>query len=273
MRRTRNVPRAVGLVLLSLVAVGPLYWIASSSLKPPAEIISKTPTLVPHEITLQHYDKLFNSSPFSTYLVNSLIAALATVVITVVLAVLGAYGLYRSKARGRNAVFHTILVTYAFPATLILIPIYGMFSSLGLIDSLVGLVIVNVTFAAPFAIWLLRAFFRSVPRSIEEAALLDGASSMQTLTKVIIPLTAPGIASVSIYAFVIAWTEYMFASVLILSDSHRTLPVGLAGIIGQYQIDWGLLLAGATLTAVPVILLFALVGKHFVAGLSSGAIK
>jgi len=273
MRRVHRFSRAVGLILLSIAAVGPLYWIASSSLKPPAEVISRTPTLVPHEVTLQHYDKLFNSSPFSTYLVNSLIAALVTVAITVVLAVLGAYGLYRSKAPGRNAVFHTILVTYAFPATLILIPIYGMFSRLGLIDSLAGLVIVDVTFAAPFAIWLMRAFFRSVPRGIEEAALLDGASSMQILMRVIIPLTAPGIASVSIYAFVISWTEYMFASVLILSDSRRTLPVGLAGIIGQYQIDWGLLLAGATLTAIPVIILFAFVGKHFVAGLSSGAVK
>lgn len=273
MKRLRRSGRAAGLILLSLVAAGPLYWIASNSVKIPTEVIARTPTLIPLDFTVEHYDKLFSSSAYPTYLMNSLIAALATVAITVVLAVLGAYGLYRSKAPGRNAIFHTILVTYAFPGTLLLIPIFGMFSYLGLIDSLAALVIVNVTFAAPFAIWLLRAFFRSVPRSIEEAALLDGASSMQILVRVIIPLTAPGIASVAIYAFVIAWTEYMFASVLILSDANRTLPVGLAGIIGQYQIDWGLLLAGATLTAIPVLIVFAFVGKYFVAGLSSGAVK
>lgn len=273
MKRLRSSARGSGLLLLSLAAAGPLYWIASNSLKFPAEVISRSPTLVPHGVTGQHYEKLFSSSAFPTYMVNSLIAATATVVITVLLAVLGAFGLYRSNAPGRSAVFHTILVTYAFPATLLLIPIFGMLSRVGLIDSLAGLVVVNVTFAAPFSIWLLRAFFRSVPRSIEEAALLDGAGSMQVLWRVIIPLTAPGIASVAIYSFVVAWTEYMFASVLILSDANRTLPVGLAGIIGQYQIDWGLLLAGATMTAIPVLVLFAFVGKYFVAGLSSGAVK
>ena len=133
--------------------------------------------------------------------------------------------------------------------------------------------IVNVTFAAPFAVWMLQAFFRTIPLELEEAATLDGATRLQVLLKIMLPLSAPGIASIAIFAFIMSWTEYMFASVLIVSEASRTLPVGLAGIIGQYQIDWGLLLAGATLTTLPVIVLFSFVGRHFVEGLTTGAVK
>ena len=140
-------------------------------------------------------------------------------------------------------------------------------------DRLTALIIINVTFAAPFAVWMLQAFFRTIPPELEEAAALDGATRVQVMLKIILPLSAPGIASIAIFAFIMSWTEYMFASVLIVSDANRTLPVGLAGIIGQYQIDWGLLLAGATLTTLPVIILFSFVGRHFVEGLTTGAVK
>ncbi len=123
---------------------------------------------------------------------------------------------------------------------------------------------VNTAFALPFSIWMLRSFLASVPRDIEDAAIVDGASTRVVLTKIMLPLIAPGIASVAVFAFVSSWTEYLFASVMIVSDANRTIPVGFAGIIGQYQIDWGLLLAGATLAIVPVVILFALVGRNFV---------
>jgi ABC-type glycerol-3-phosphate transport system permease component len=166
-----------------------------------------------------------------------------------------------------------ILATYIFPGILLLIPLYGMLSQLRLVDTLTALVIINVTFAAPFAVWMLQAFFQAVPYEVEEAAALDGASRVTIIWRIFLPLTAPGIASIAIYAFISAWTEYMFASVLILSDANRTLPVGLAGIIGQYQVDWGLLLAGATVTTLPVLILFSLVGRNFIEGLTAGATK
>jgi ABC-type glycerol-3-phosphate transport system permease component len=193
--------------------------------------------------------------------------------VTVVLATLAAYGLYRLRFPGRNFVFRIILVTYAFPGVLLLIPLYGMMTGLGLIDRLASLVIINVTFAAPFAVWMLQAFFGTIPLELEEAAALDGANRLQIILRVLLPLAAPGVTSVAIFAFIMAWTEYMFASVLIISDAQRTVPVGLAGIIGQYQIDWGLLLAGATLTALPVLILFSLAGRNFVDGLTAGAVK
>ncbi len=263
----------ISVFLLLFVIVAPFYYVFTSSVKAPQEIIARVPTLIPHSFTLEHYQKLLRSSAFPTYLWNSVLVALGTMAITVFLATLAAYGLYRLRFPGRNFMFRVILVTYAFPGVLLLIPLYGMMSSLGLIDRLAALVIINVTFAAPFAVWMLQAFFGTIPLELEEAAALDGANRLQIILRVLLPLAAPGVASVAIFAFIMAWTEYMFASVLIISDAQRTVPVGLAGIIGQYQIDWGLLLAGATLTALPVLILFSLVGRNFVEGLTAGAVK
>lgn len=272
-RLRRGIGITAGVLVLLLVVVAPFYYVVTSSFKLPQEIISRTPTLFPLPFTLQHYEKLLRSSAFPSYLANSLIVAAGTMAISVTLSTLAAYGLYRLRLPGRDLLFRIILVTYAFPGVLLLIPLYGMLSSLGLIDSLLALVIVNVTFTAPFAVWMLQAFFGSIPAELEEAAALDGASRLQTLVRVVLPLAAPGVASVAIFAFITSWTEYIFASVLILSDANRTVPVGLAGIIGQYQVDWGLLLAGATLTMLPVLILFSFVGRHFIEGLTAGAVK
>lgn len=273
-RRLRSrIGIAAGVVALLFVVIAPFYYVVTSSFKLPQEIISRTPTLIPLSFTLQHYEKLLRSSAFPTYLANSLLVAAGTMAICVLLSTPAAYGLYRLRLPGRDLLFSIILVTYAFPGVLLLIPLYGMLTRLGLIDSLLALVVVNVTFTAPFAVWMLQAFFGSIPDELEEAAALDGASRWQALLRVVLPLAAPGVASVAIYAFITAWTEYMFASVLILSDANRTVPVGLAGIIGQYQVDWGLLLAGATVTMLPVLILFSLVGRNFIEGLTAGAVK
>jgi multiple sugar transport system permease protein len=261
------------LIFLFVIVILPFYWIFSSSIKSPQEIIALTPTLFPQSFTWQHYGKLLNSSDFPLYLWNSLLVSVGTMVITVVLSASAAYGLYRLKLPGRNLIFQIILITYAFPGILLLIPLHGMMSRLGLIDTIPALIIINVTFAAPFAVWMMRAFFSTIPVEIEDAAALDGANRLQILVRILFPLAAPGIASIAIFAFIMSWTEYMFASVLIISDERRTLPVGLAGIIGQYQVDWGLLLAGSVLTALPVIVLFGFVGRNFVRGLTAGAMK
>lgn len=263
----------VSVLVLLVAVVAPFYWIFSSSVKAPQEIIARQPTFFPSTFTLQHYDKLIASSDFPRYLLNSIGIALLTMAITVTLSVMAAYGLYRLRFPGRRLFFRLILAAYIFPGILLLIPLYQLMSQLRLVDTQAALVIINVTFAAPFAVWMLQAFFQGVPYELEEAAALDGASRWGIITRILLPLTAPGIASVAIYAFITSWTEYMFASVLILSDANRTLPVGLAGIIGQYQVDWGLLLAGATLTTLPVLILFSLVGRNFIEGLTAGAVK
>jgi len=199
--------------------------------------------------------------------------AVATAVLTVALSVPAAYAFFRMSFPFREGLFRAILLAYAFPGIIVLIPIYGMFAAVGLVDSLPALIIVNTTFALPFSIWLLRSFLASVPREIEEAALMDGAPRTTVLRRILLPLILPGVASVGVFAFISSWTEYLFASVLIVSDARRTIPVGFAGIIGQYQIDWGLLLAGATLAILPVVVIFALIGRSFVSGLTDGAVK
>lgn len=263
----------VSVIVLLVLVIAPFYWIFISSIKTTQEILSATPSFLPQSFTLQHYEKLLASSNFPRYLVNSVMAAVMTMVITVALSVMASYAIYRLEFPGRRWLVRVILATYIFPGILLLIPLYGMLSQLRLIDSLWALVIINVTFASPFAVWMLQAFFQAIPYEVEEAAALDGASRVMIILKIFLPLTAPGIASIAIYAFISAWTEYMFASVMILSDANRTLPVGLAGIIGQYQVDWGLLLAGATVTTLPVLILFSFVGRSFIEGLTAGATK
>ena len=272
-RLTTRLGISLSVLILLIVVIAPFYWIFSGSVKSTQDILASAPSFFPQSLTLEHYDKLLVSSDFPRYLLNSGIVAILTMLITVALSVMASYALYRLDFPGRRWLVRVILATYIFPGTLLLIPLYGMMSQLRLVDTLWALVIVNVTFAAPFAVWMLQAFFQAIPYEVEEAASLDGASRLTIIWRIFLPLTAPGIGSIAIYAFISAWTEYMFASVLILSDANRTLPVGLAGIIGQYQVDWGLLLAGATLTTLPVLILFSIVGRSFIEGLTAGATK
>lgn len=262
-----------GLALLVLVVGMPFWWVVTGSIKAPREIIQRVPTMFPQSFTTQHFQKLLQFTDFPAYLFNSLAVALFSTLVTVVLALPAAYAFFRMDFPGRNALYRMILLAYAFPGVVVLIPLYGLFAKAGLIDSRASLVIVNVAFALPFSIWMMRSFLASVPREIEEAAIIDGAPTTTILLRILMPLIAPGIASVAIFAFISSWTEYLFASVLIVSDANRTIPVGFAGIIGQYQIDWGLLLAGATAATLPVVILFAFVGRWFVSGLTEGAVK
>lgn len=263
---------AAGLALLILVTL-PFWWVITGSFKVPQEIISRTPTFFPHSFTLDHYMRLIARSAYATYVVNSLLVAGASTLITLALAVPASYAFFRLDFPGREKLYRIILLAYAFPSIVVLIPLFGMFAKLGLIDTLPALIVINVAFALPFSIWMLRSFFAEVPKEIEEAAIMDGAGPVTVLRRIMMPLIAPGIASVGVFAFITSWTEYVFASVLIISDARRTVPVGFSGMIGQYQIDWGLLLAGAGLAILPVVILFAFVGRWFVSGLTEGAVK
>jgi multiple sugar transport system permease protein len=261
------------LLAVLFVILFPIYWMAASSVKTPREVIARRVTLVPQSFTTQHYEKLLSASNFPTYTFNSAVISLSTMIISVSLAVLAGYGVYQTKFVGRRVFLRAMLVAYAFPTVLLLVPLYFVLSALGLIDTYFALIIVNVTLTAPFAVWLLQAFFRNVPQDVIDAALVDGAGQLFVLWQIVLPLIAPGIAAIGIFCFVTSWTEYLFASILINTDALRTLPPGLAGIIGQYQIDWGLLMAGAVAMTLPLVIVFALFGRSFVSGLTQGAVK
>ncbi len=264
---------SLSLLLIIVIFFFPFFWIITSSFKIPEEIIATSTTIIPRSFTVEHYNKILFNSDFFIYLKNSLIVSFSSMIISIILSVSAAYGLHKLKFYGNKFVEYSLLVTYAFPGVILLVPIYLLFAKVNLLNSYFALIIVNVLFATPFAVWMLKAFFKLIPNEIEEAAYIDGASRYVVISRIIVPLAAPGIASVAIFCFIISWTEYLFASILISGDDLKTLPVGLAGIVGQYQIDWGFLLSGAVLASLPVILLFVFIGKYFVSGLTEGAVK
>ena len=264
---------SLSLLLIILIFFFPFFWIITSSFKSPEEIIATSTTIIPRSFTVEHYNKILFNSDFFIYLKNSLIVSFSSMIISIFLSVSAAYGLHKLKFYGNKFVEYSLLVTYAFPGVILLVPIYLLFAKVNLLNSYFALIIVNVLFATPFAVWMLKAFFKLIPNEIEEAAYIDGASRYVVISRIIVPLAAPGIASVAIFCFIISWTEYLFASILISGDDLKTLPVGLAGIVGQYQIDWGFLLSGAVLASLPVIMLFVFIGKYFVSGLTEGAVK
>ncbi|WP_340023709.1 carbohydrate ABC transporter permease [Paenibacillus sp. FSL K6-1096] len=258
-------------ILIIFLIVFPFYWVIVSSLKPADQILK--PDLFPKALTLQHYRELLDQTSYLTNLSNSVLVALGTMLCSVLIVIPAGYAIYRMKFAGRKFVSRLILATYIFPGTLLLVPVYQMMSDLHLVNSLWGLIVINVTFAAPFSVWLMQGFFDSVPVALDEAAAIDGAGRMRTLLQIILPLIGPGIATISIYSFITSWTEFAFSSVLITSEELRTLPIGLNAIMGQYTVRWGWTTAGAVLTLLPVVVFFAFVGRFFVRGLTAGAVK
>jgi multiple sugar transport system permease protein len=263
--------RYLAIAVLTVLVLGPLYWITSSAFKGRQEILHTTPTFVPLAPTVENFQDLFTATDFPGYLWNSLVVAVLTVVFSTLVSVAGAYGLYRLRVPGNNKIAGAVLLSYMVPGTLLLVPLYQVFSHLELIDTRNAVVLVNVALTAPFCTWLLRGFFLAVPEELDEAAAVDGAGPVRTMVQIVLPLVAPGIATVAVYSFIFSWTEFVFASQLLISDELTTLPIGLSNIMGQYTINWGLLMAGTVCTVLPAIIPFLFVGRYFVGGLTAGA--
>jgi ABC-type glycerol-3-phosphate transport system permease component len=267
------VPRLLGMVALAVLVLGPLYWVTMSSFKDREEILRSTPTLFPQHPTLENFRQLFTATDYPTYLTNSFIIAILSAFFTMLVSFAAAYGLYRLRIPGANKVAGLILVAYMIPGTLLLVPLYQVFATFELVDTRNALVIVNVAFTAPFCTWLLRGFFFAIPRDIDEAAAVDGAGPVRMMLRIVLPLLAPGMSTVAVYTFVFSWTEFVFASQLLVSDDLKTLPIGLSAIMGQYTVNWGLLMAGTVCTIVPAIVPFLFAGRYFVGGLTAGAVR
>ena len=263
----------VSVFLLSSLVFLPLYWILINSFKTTPELTSPKPTFFPHTFTLEHYTNLFTQVSFLRYFYNSTLVAVASTLVIIVLGALAAYSIYRCRYWGRKTLFTLFLLIYVFPRVLILIPLFVVFSRLHLVDTLLGLVVLNVTVTAPFSIWTLKAFFLTVPLELEDAALVDGANRVQVLFRIFFPVVAPGIGALALSAFLMSWTEYLFASAFIMSTELKTIPVGMALFLDQYFIDWGMLMSSSVLVALPPTILFAFIGRYYVKGLSAGAVK
>ena len=268
-----SILRILVIVLIMFILLAPFLWILIASFRPNMELV-RNQTLIPQNITLENYVSLFAKSSYWKWVINSFIVSIYTVILSLPLIVAGAYSVYRTQFRGRNVLSFFLLSVYIFPTALLVVPIFKIFDGLSLIDSHLGCALMNTAFAVPFGIWLLQAFLRSLPPELEEAAAVDGISKTRTLFQIIIPQAAPGIIAIAMFAFIVSWTEYLFAMTLLLSNDLHTLPIGLTGIVfGQYRVNWGFAAAGAVGSALPVFILFLIVGRWFIRGISAGAIK
>ena len=193
--------------------------------------------------------------------------------ISVACSSLAGYGLTRFEFKGKSGLLMFVLVTQMFPQVMLLVPFYSLIGKLNLLDTHIGLILVYISFTVPFCTWMMLGFFKALPLELDEAARIDGCNSWKTFTKVIFPLTLPGIASTSMYAFISSWNEYMFAFILTSKPEMKTLSVGIAELNGFQQVRWNDMMAGALLASVPLIILFVCMQKYFISGLTNGAVK
>lgn len=273
----RSVPRRlleVELPVLLIVAFAllPYAWMVITSLKPEGEIVRFPPTYWPEALTFEHYEYLFRRTDFSGNLLNSLIVATGAVALGLGVSVPAAYAFSRFRFFGRSYLMIQFLVINMFPIVLLIIPLFVLMRIFGLLDTYAGIIIGHSTFAIPFSIWMMCSYMNAIPRELDEAAIVDGAGRMQTCWLIILPLAMPGIVTTGIYIFVASWNEYLFAMML-SGQSVRTVTVALQLFIGEYSIKWGLLTAGGTVVAIPVTILFLLVQRRLVGGLTAGAVK
>ena len=277
MRRLRS---RLGLALLYLGAAGlaaqavlPLLWMLSTSLKPPREVLATPPTLIPAAPTLENYARLLGQTAFVRYFVNSVSVAGLTVLLTMAVGAVGAYSLTRFRFPGREGIARLILCTYMFAPIMIVVPIYILARRLGIVDTHTALVLSYSSFCLPFSLWLLRAFFQSIPIELEEAAQVDGAGRPRALAYIVAPLALPGLIATSIFTFTLAWNDYIFTRILIVSDELKTLPVGVQDLFSAAVVDWGLVMAAGMLITIPALAFFMAVQRHLVAGWGTGGLK
>ena len=276
-RRKRSTAATALLVLLiCLFAVFPFLWMISTSFKPSEEIY-KAPTLLPENPTLAGYRETLTQNTrnfdFMRWALNSAILSVCTTLFSLTISTLGGYGMSRFRFRGRGALGYVILFTQMLPGSLLILPLYIIMMNLGLLNSLVGLTLAYTTFAVPFCTWMMKGYFDTIPPSLDEAAMVDGGSRLMVFFKVVLPLTGPGLAATGIFSFIAGWNEYLFASQFAQSYDKWTLPVGIASFSGQYTTNWAALMAGSVLITLPVVIIFLVLQRSLVSGMTAGAVK
>ena len=252
--------------------VFPLYWMALTSIRPVREVTQKI-YFPKSNSTLDSYRTLFSQYAFGTYLRNSLLVALAAAAFVIFVGLLGAYALARYKFKGKSQIMLVFLVTQMIPALIALAPLYLLLSNVGLLNSLIGLTLCYVGGMVPFATIMLRGFLQRIPPELDEAAMIDGCNRFTALFRVVFPVALPGIAATFIFAFVQCWNELFLAMILIDSDGNKTFPVAMRSFIGAYYIEWGGLAASVMIGIIPTVLIFALMSKFMISGLTAGIVK
>jgi putative chitobiose transport system permease protein len=266
------------LVLLVISAIGPFAWLLSTALKSPEEnIFSYPPQFIPDNPTLGNFVEVWNAVPMLAYFTNSMVVTLLTVALNIIFSVLAAYPLARMKFRGNSAIFYAILATMMIPFQVIMIPLYlimlkiGLTDTYGLVNGWLGLV---MPFAiSGFGIFFVRQALVTLPKELEESAVLDGCNSFQVLTRVLVPLIFPTLATLAIFTFMASWGEFLWASILLSEPTHFTLPVGLVQLQGAFSANWRLIAAGTILAMLPILAFFIALQRYIVSGSLSSSVK
>lgn len=262
-------------VLLTALAIMlfPIYWMVNTALKPAAEVFQSPPGFFSANWSFDAFRSLFESRPIGRYFLNSFIVAGGTTLLSLVLASLAAYGLTRFPIRIEGLVILALLFIKMLPEALLVVPFYQLVADMRLLNSYLALILVYSSFALPFAVWMLIGFFRVIPRELDEAGIMDGATRLQTFRLVVLPLARPGIVAVAMFTFLTAWNAYLWALVLTTDPDMYVLPVGIATMKGEYQVQWNELMAAAVVAVVPVLAIYSVLERHLVAGITAGAVK
>ena len=262
----------IPVLLVLAFALAPFVWMLLTSIKPDADLSRFPVRYLPSSTTFEHYRTLIQRTSFPVNLLNSLVIACGAVLLGLATSVPAAYSFSRFRFAGRRTLMTGFLVINMFPIVLLIIPLFVLMRTLGLIDTFLGVIIGHSTFSIPFSIWMLVSYFNAIPRDLDEAATIDGASRLQTIRLVVLPLVMPGIVTTAIYVFITSWNEYLFAMML-SGETVRPVTVALQLFIGEFTVQWGILTAGGTIIALPVTILFLFVQKRLVGGLTAGAVK
>jgi len=275
LRKTALNPTAIAVAVVTLF---PIFWMVSTAFKPATEIYSLTPRPLPAHPTWTNFANVLNGSvigmPYWTFLRNSLFVTVASVLVSSVIALLAAIAVARFRFRFRTTYLIMLLIVQMLPQQALVIALFLDFRRLNLLDSLIGLILLYITFALPVTIWMLRNFVAAVPRELEEAAAIDGAGPLQRFWKVLLPLVMPGLVTTSVFAFIFAWNEFVFATTFLGTDEAKyTLPVYVTYFFGKGSVDWGAIMAASVLFTLPVMIFFLIMQRRLRTGLLAGAVK
>jgi arabinogalactan oligomer/maltooligosaccharide transport system permease protein len=261
------------LVLFTAFAIYPVLRVISISLRPGDRLLTKSLAIIPSNATLSSYYRLFFDEPFLLWMANSIIISAIVTIVGVGLAATAGYAFSRYRFPGRNASMLGIITTQMFPVTMLLLPLFILLIKLKLYDSYLGLIVAYSATALPFTVWQMKGYYDTIPYSLEEAAMIDGASPFFTFYKIILPLALPALAITALFSFMTAWSEYLVAAVLLQNTDLFTLPLGLKRFQSSMETSWGLYSAGAVIVSVPVVVLFMLLSRWLVSGLTLGSVK
>jgi multiple sugar transport system permease protein len=273
--RALNVPTSLMALVIAFILLFPLYWMLMSSVLPSSVILSLHPPLFPplSAINFESYSKIFMHSPILLWFYNSLVITIGSAVFSMVIATLAGYSLSRYKTRGQAIMGFFLLVNRMLPGTLLIIPLFIMFSKIHMLNNPLSVILANITAIVPFATWMMKGFFDTIPNDLEEAASVDGCSRLETLYRVILPLTLPGFAATGIYSAVLAWSDFLFSRTLLTQNNHWTMTIGAVSFIGDTMIDWSSLMAVGMIAVIPMVIVFFFLEPFLVSGMTSGSVK